>query len=228
MSTTTVLRFLLTVVAAALIAPGVMAAPIVIVGSTYSLYLTSGNGRIIAVSEITFDGNEETFTRTVNLGGGQSQDVTFTVDELQFEVAGSPGTHRIGIDVRSDADLFPSPNRVLVGFAFGMFDDNPLDLQRPVRLDINRVSLQSGVATVAGGDWAEAQVQGRQTDPWDGYFLTDQHFGAFINDPNLSGRVINRLQFTMEVREAQGMPEPGALALAAAGLVLLGVRRRGR
>lgn len=223
MCTTKVLRTLMIAAATCMIATVAPATPVVI-GSTYSLFLTSGNGRNIGVSELTFDGLAETFTRTVDLGSGLTQDVTFSVSESQFGVAGSDGTHRVSIIVESDADLLPSPNRSLVGFSFGSFDDNPLDLDGLFRLDINRVSLRSGVEVVASDDWANASLPGRQTDPWDGYFLTSDHFGAFINDPNLSGRSINRVEFTMQLQQ---VPEPGALSLAAAALVLLCWQQRG-
>jgi hypothetical protein len=193
------------------------AAPVV-VGSSYSLYMNSAPG-VTVVPAVTFDGVDENYTRQVTLADGQQVPVAFSVREQQFALGN--GQWMIRIEIDGDAELFPTG--ALVGFAFGMQPDDPLDLSGAWRLESTVVSVYAGADELASGDWLPAVQQFGEPDPWDGFFLSNNLFGAFRD---LNGEGVDRIVFS--VRVSRAVPEPASLALLLAGATVLGAVRRRR
>ena len=202
--------------------PPAMAAP-VIVGSGYSLYLNSSPG-VTVVPDVRFDGVAENFTRTVTLADNQQAQVGFSVQEEQTALGNGDWMIRIVID--ADADLYPTGG--LVGFAFGVQPDDPLDLDGNWRLAANIVRIYAGATELAWGDWLTTTQANGQADPWDGFFISDRFFGAFLGGFN--GRGVDRVEFEVQVSPSVPVPEPGSLGLVPFGLAACAglARRSGR
>lgn len=198
--------------------PPATAAP-VIVGSGYSVYLTSTPGGTV-VPDVRFDGVAENFTRTVTLADGQQSQVAFSVQEEQVSLGNGDWMIRIVID--ADADLYPTGTQV--GFSFGSQPDNPLDLVGNWRLVANLVSIYADDVELARRDYLTRAQDYDQADPWQGFFVSRISFGVF---EAFNGQGVDRVAFEVKVSPSVPVPEPGSLGLVAFGLAACaGVARR--
>lgn len=191
----------------------------VVVGSSYSLFLTSTPGGTV-VPDVRFDGVVENFMRTVTLADGQESQVGFSVQEEQTALGNGDWMIRIVID--ADADLYPTGTQV--GFSFGSQPDNPLDVVGNWRLVANLVSIYADDTELARRDYLTRAQDYDQADPWQGFFISSISFGIF---ESFNGRGADRIEFEVQVSPSLPVPEPGSLGLMAFGLAgCAGVARR--
>lgn len=191
-------------------APMLATAAPVVVGSSYSVYMTSTPGGTV-VPDVSFDGVAENFTRTVNLADGQQSQVGFNVQEEQVTLGNGDWMVRIVID--ADADLYPTGTQV--GFSFGSQPDNPLDVDGNWRLVANLVTVYAGDTELASHDYLTRAQSYGQADPWQGFFIANIAYGKF---DGLNGQGVDRVEFEVRVSPSAPVPEPGSLALMVVGL----------
>lgn len=199
---------------AALAGTTATADPIVVAGSSYSIYIADEGASGQAVNEIVltgqFDGSAEGFTV-----GGQN----FVLTETQADLGG--GRHHIQLLLSSDSDMSHFVLDGAGGFFYGLgFDGNGLDFYGPVYLDqaIYRSYTTQGVFfnDHLASDYRDDYFSGA----WSGTFAAPNEpfvvSGAGAHD-------IRALRLDFFVQE---LPEPGSLALVT--LALLGAASTAR
>lgn len=191
----------------------VVAAPIVLTGSTYTFYLEG------AESDNSFQG------RTVFddvAGTTERAGLMLTVTENEIALGG--GRSRIRINIAADGDLFPAPNET-AGLAIGL-DGDGLDLLLAVTLDEVRITFSdvNGNTVLISDNLAE---QVTQRNPWNGFFPAPLDA---VGLENIGGRGVSNISFDFFVSEmSTNIPEPSTALLGLIGLTgAFATRRRQR
>jgi hypothetical protein len=189
------------------------AAPIVLTGSTYSVYIAGNESGNAFLGVTQFD----------NLAASaQRGDLLLTLSES--ETALSAGQSRIRISISANGDLFPILDEAAI-LAIGV-DGDGLDLLTQVSLDDARITFYDALGQVlVSSDNLADQVASPQ--PWDGFFPAPANaFG--IGDVGGSGA--SMITFDFIVTQLGGeVPEPGTVFLGLIGLAgAYAARRRPR
>lgn len=189
------------------------AAPVVLVGSTYSIYLQGSQSGEPFLGVAEFDSAAASAPRA-----GLNLVVT------ESETSLGAGVSRISINLSADGDLFPLIGEQAI-LAIGV-DGNGLNLLTLVSLDDARITFRNAASDVLRvSENLAGQVP--QNNPWDGFFPAPAN--AFdIGD--VGGLGVSMITFDFLVTDMPNeVPEPGGVVLA--GIGLLGVfasRRKNR
>jgi hypothetical protein len=189
------------------------AAPVVVVGSTYSIYLQGRQSGEPFLGVTEFDPAEASATRA---------GLNLRLTEWETSLGG--GVSRITINLSADGDLFPITGEQAI-LAIGA-DGNGLDLITQVLLDDARITFRNAANDVLRvSDNMAGDVP--QNNAWDGFFPAP--LNAFGID-GVGGLGVSMITFDFLVTEIQNeVPEPGSIVLAGIGLLgVFAVRRRNR
>ncbi len=193
----------------------VVAAPIVLTGSTYTFYLEGAESNNAFLGRTVFDDVAGT---TIRAG------LLLTVTENEIALGG--GRSRIRINIAADGDLFPALNET-AGLAIGVdADADGLDLLLAVTLDDVRLTFSDAAGnTVLVSDNLAGEVTERS--PWTGFFPAR---ASAIGLDNIGGRGVSNISFDFFVSEmSTNIPEPSTALLGLIGLTgAFATRRRQR
>lgn len=205
----------LSIIALIAAVPAAFASPVVVSGSSYALYYAgsvSGNAHNLTT---TFD----------NLADVRIIDgLTITLSESDTDLGG--GVNQIDLDLRSNGNLFPSPDDDSQ-YGVGIFGDG-LDFFKDVTLSDASLDLYaldgSLLASLALG------VPPGTPDPWDGIYPL---LGNIV-EIGTAGNPISGFTFHFLVNSQAdtpppaGVPEPGSLMLFAAAVIAAALWQRRR
>lgn len=187
------------------------AGPIVVAGSTYSIFLADEAPAPIffgntLMAQGVFDGNSQSFVQN-----GQN----YALIESQSDLGG--GHYLIHIELSSDRDM----SHAVAGGAGGLYlglgtGGNGLDFLSPVYLDKAVVSLETPQDSWSN-DHLASDYRAYFSGAWSGQFLSANSVLVF---PGAEGSDIRSLKLDFYVSDfVEGrLPEPGSLALAALAL----------
>ena len=204
---------MMSVASLALLPQAAVAAPVVAVGSTYSVYLDRDSSNEAFYGVAVFDGVSE-------LGAWEFSPITVTESETDL----GNGRSLISIQLRASSDIFPVADES--GFyGIGTFGDG-LDLLRSVFLYNARVSfLDSNNKLLTDSGNLVDQIG--QSAPWDGLFPTADRIFQSESLGALGIFGINVDFFVSE--ESVSVPEPAGVLLTGLGLMaMLTTRHRRR
>jgi hypothetical protein len=192
---------------------GAVAAPIVLFGSTYTIYIEGAQSGQRFNGQTNFDDTPGFTTRAGLL---------LTLSER--EVALGEGQSSIRLSLSANGDLFPVAGET-AGLAIGLGGDG-LDLQTLVSLDDARITFYSAAGQVLLSSENLAGDVPNNT-PWDGFFPTPTD--AFGID-SVGGIGVTMITFDFLVTELVGeVPEPSTTFLGLIGLAgAFAARRRQR
>lgn len=190
----------------------VVAAPIVLTGSTYTFYLEGAESDNAFLGRTVFDDVAGTTERA---------GLTLTVTE--DEIGLGDGRSRIRINIAANGDLFPALNET-AGLAIGV-DGDGLDLLRNVTLDDVRLTFSNAEGIVLISDNLAGEVTDRS--PWTGFFPAPLNA---VGLENIGGRGVSNISFDFFVSEmSTNIPEPSTALLGLIGLTgAFATRRRQR
>lgn len=191
----------------------VVAAPIVLSGSTYTFYLEGSESDNAFLGLTVFDDVAGTAIRA---------GLVLTVTEN--EIGLGDGRSRIRINIAANGDLFPAFSEDAI-LAIGV-DGDGLDLLRTVTLDEVRLTLTDGEgSTVLVSDNLASEVPDRS--PWSGVFPAP---ASAVGLENIGGRGVRNVSFDFFVIEmSTNIPEPSTALLGLIGLTgAFATRRRQR
>ena len=189
------------------------AAPIVLVGSTYSVYIEGEESGQAFLGQTEFD-NLPAFAGRAGL--------ILTLSES--ETALGAGQSRIRISLSANGELFPIANETAI-FGIGVNGDG-LDLLTQLSLDDAEITLYNALGQVllSSGNLAGNAAN---TQPWDGFFPAPENA---IGLEGAGGIGATMITFDFIVSELGGeVPEPGTVFLGVIGLAgAFAARRRPR
>jgi len=190
------------------------AAPIVIFGSTYTIYIAGLQSGVPINGRSIFDGISE-FSERAGL----------ILTSSEREQALGSGQSSITLTLSANGDLFPAANETGL-LAIG-FNGDGLDLQTLVALNEASINFYnaSGTLLVSSGNLVGDVTN---TNPWDGFFPDSE---SVFGIESVGGIGVTRITFDFLVTElATGdVPEPSTAFLGVIGLAgAFAARRRPR
>lgn len=186
------------------------AAPVVVPGSTYTMYLQGAESGDAFVGIANFDDVTQAALRG---------NVILNMSESQTDLG--DGKSLISIQLRANGDLFPVMGETAI-YNLGIFDDG-LDLSRVVSLYDTRVSFfDLNDKLLEETDNLASVVN--QNRPWDGLFPSvDTAFETAL----IGGRGVTGMNFDFYVIDGvTDIPEPASLLLSALGVMAMRATRR--
>jgi len=189
------------------------AAPIVLTGSTYSIYIAGAESNNAFIGETQFD-NVPAFAQRGNL----------LLSLSESETALGAGQSRIRISISANGDLFPILNEAAI-LGIGV-DGDGLDLLTQVALNNAEITLYNaaGQLLVSSGNLVGDVPN---PNPWDGFFPAP---GNAFGIAGAGGIGASMISFDFIVTQLGGeVPEPGTVLLGLIGLAgAYAARRRPR
>jgi hypothetical protein len=178
------------------------AAPIVLAGSTYTVYIAGSESGLVVNGLTHFDNIPE-----FALGNG----LLLTLSES--ETALGAGQSRIRISISANGELFTAANEAAI-LGIGV-DGDGLDLLTQVSLDAAEITLYdtTGQVMLSSGNLVGDVPN---PNPWDGFFPAP---GNAFGIADAGGTGVSMITFDFIVGEFTGeVPEPGTVVLGLIGL----------